>query len=682
MKLPNYIEQLAKGLMKAGFSRSHAIATAVYNVDHWRKGIPTGNMPRVRPETKAAAAAAWAEWLADRAKAHTEKSVEHAQEFAAQTTPVASVTDGARTSRSTNVRAPSTQRRSHGTHVASLHADAQAHEEEATKLEKQARSLAKSLVRSGASGSRYGRSSGSGSGSGSGSSGSTASGNAAESPMWQEWDATHPAGEQYLGRGPHEHPTSPLPPAHVQGVRSRIAILRKQAASHRSQAKTLRAQADSLAKVDEGDFRVLRNVVANFADVHPPSLTKRSGMIACVAGSGPWKGKHVTLAYLGPDVDDDLHRRALRHAMEMAVNHAPPRAKVGGIMRFPPGEDGSPVVVPVDSKDMDTLHYHLRQAGLHRSEHGFHPHMTLRYDKTDNGPLPAGLPPHEMEFTHISVHRGKHVDRFPFTGRRIDAASEYAHPLPIGGREMATTPNAADRHEAYAAGAALPPLHPGGEPRFPIRNASELERAVRMVGLAKGNKGAIRRFIMRRARALGLSHMIPKHWLHGGLTEAAIDALDYQYATQLADPDHDGDDDSGPNAMPESEEHAKKRFDIHDEASLRWAIRNAHHAGHHAHAVRRHIMRKAKALGKEHMIPGHWRKDGSLSTDPDHDGDNDAPGGRDTDHDARDGDGDNDASAEGKEEEIYKKLRARGLDQKAARALAEHASHPPRGRRK
>lgn len=58
---------------------------------------------------------------------------------------------------------------------------------------------------------------------------------------------------------------------------------------------------------------------------------------------------------------------------------------------------------------------------------------------------------------------------------------------------------------------------PGG--RFPIRNRSDLENAIRAVGRAKGGtKGhnAVRRFIIKRAKALGLSKLIPDDWNSDG----------------------------------------------------------------------------------------------------------------------------------------------------------------------
>lgn len=70
--------------------------------------------------------------------------------------------------------------------------------------------------------------------------------------------------------------------------------------------------------------------------------------------------------------------------------------------------------------------------------------------------------------------------------------------------------NAAARRKAATRGAALQ----GG--RFPIRNRADLEKAIRAVGRAKGDHDLIRRFIQRRAHALGLSNLIPDNWSADG----------------------------------------------------------------------------------------------------------------------------------------------------------------------
>lgn len=77
---------------------------------------------------------------------------------------------------------------------------------------------------------------------------------------------------------------------------------------------------------------------------------------------------------------------------------------------------------------------------------------------------------------------------------------------------MADIPEAA-RRKAASSGQAMP----GG--RFPIRNKADLQNAIHAVGRAKGGdagRQAVRRFIIKRAKALGLSSMIPGSWRSDG----------------------------------------------------------------------------------------------------------------------------------------------------------------------
>lgn len=78
-----------------------------------------------------------------------------------------------------------------------------------------------------------------------------------------------------------------------------------------------------------------------------------------------------------------------------------------------------------------------------------------------------------------------------------------------------TTPNAKERKAAVAKGQALP--ESDGPGRYPVRNEADLKRAIRAVGRStKSSHSVVRKFIMRRARALGLSQLIPDTWNSNG----------------------------------------------------------------------------------------------------------------------------------------------------------------------
>ena len=128
-------------------------------------------------------------------------------------------------------------------------------------------------------------------------------------------------------------------------------------------------------------------------------------------------------------------------------------------------------------------------------------------------------------------------------------------PQPKGGR-MAT-PDAATMRKLQTQGKAIP--NASGNPSFPIRNADDLSKAIRAVGRVKPDTDAarakVRRYIIGRAKALGLSSQIPDSWSDdGSLKDDGGDSSDSDSGSSgsgdskatKTDPDGDGDDDSTP----------------------------------------------------------------------------------------------------------------------------------------
>ncbi|MFD7829421.1 2'-5' RNA ligase family protein [Streptomyces sp. MJM8645] len=120
---------------------------------------------------------------------------------------------------------------------------------------------------------------------------------------------------------------------------------------------------------------------------------------------------HVTLAYLGqadalggyPDDLPDLIRTATSGAPQL-------EGQLGGIGRFPPGEDGVPVWVPVDVPGLAELQQRVVSAlagsvfnEALRTDHGFTPHLTLGYDLPDDVPTVDATP---VIFDELFVVRG------------------------------------------------------------------------------------------------------------------------------------------------------------------------------------------------------------------------------------------------------------------------------------
>jgi SPP1 gp7 family putative phage head morphogenesis protein len=156
-----------------------------------------------------------------------------------------------------------------------------------------------------------------------------------------------------------------------------------------------------------------------------PGLTSRSGMISLDLPPGtvrPVPGgvddHHVTVVYLGPDLDDEAFANACARAADAASRVPGPLVGIlAGVDSFPPSpsSDGKvPAFIPARIPGAERLREAL--ANLSASEHvNWSPHVTLAYiDEGD--PLPDPGPPVPATFTHLSVHRGDDVQQFPLGG--------------------------------------------------------------------------------------------------------------------------------------------------------------------------------------------------------------------------------------------------------------------------
>ena len=153
-----------------------------------------------------------------------------------------------------------------------------------------------------------------------------------------------------------------------------------------------------------------------------PGLTKRSGMISLdlepgtvPAVPGGVDDHHVTVVYLGSDVDDAAFAQACARAgAAAAAMPGPVSGTVGGVDSFKPsaGSGGlTPAFAPVDLPGAHELRAQL--GDLSASEHTtYHPHVTLAYLQPGQ-PLPEPVPNTPVTFTHLSVHRGPDVVRIP-----------------------------------------------------------------------------------------------------------------------------------------------------------------------------------------------------------------------------------------------------------------------------
>ena len=173
--------------------------------------------------------------------------------------------------------------------------------------------------------------------------------------------------------------------------------------------------------------QLMTDTVNDLTKARGHSLSPRSGMISLDLPEGliePVPGgvadHHITLVYLGPDVDDDALEEACARARAAAAAVPGPLAgTLQGIDSFEPSasSDGlRPVFAPVALPGVEQLRALLED--LSASEHTtYHPHVTLAYVGPDET-RPAPLPRIPVEFTHLSVHRGDDVIRIPLGGSR------------------------------------------------------------------------------------------------------------------------------------------------------------------------------------------------------------------------------------------------------------------------
>jgi len=150
---------------------------------------------------------------------------------------------------------------------------------------------------------------------------------------------------------------------------------------------------------------------------------------------------------------------------------------------------------------------------------------------------------------------------------------------------------------------------------YPIRNVDELKDAIQAYGRGKKSKrAAIRRHIMKRARALDKSDLVPEKWKTASLfieeDDVSTDELRARVASakeiaQFAD------------ISPKVRERLAKTgkalpdgsYPIRNTSDLKNAIQAYGRANPEDRAkVRRHIVKRARALGKSDLIPENWEE--------------------------------------------------------------------------
>lgn len=123
---------------------------------------------------------------------------------------------------------------------------------------------------------------------------------------------------------------------------------------------------------------------------------------------------------------------------------------------------------------------------------------------------------HVPVVVNVSVHAPETVTAEP------DFVDTFTNPAiigtdPSGGLGKADT-SAAGRRSAAASGAAM------GDGSYPIKTKADLRKAIKAVGRGNADHSAIRKHIIKRAKALGLEALVPTKWNPDGSLEDATKA--------------------------------------------------------------------------------------------------------------------------------------------------------------
>ena len=175
------------------------------------------------------------------------------------------------------------------------------------------------------------------------------------------------------------------------------------------------------------------------------TVGKTSGMVSLDIAPGVVKGipngvsdHHITIVFLGRDVDDDLLAQVCDTAEAVAeLVPSPLKGTVSGVGSFPASNssDGMiPVFTNPDVPGLDGLRAAFER--FNASEHtDFKPHVTLAYQDADD-PMPDPVPETPIEFTCLSVHRGDEVHNFPFGGATKTATAGLTAATGIQGVDL------------------------------------------------------------------------------------------------------------------------------------------------------------------------------------------------------------------------------------------------------
>lgn len=178
------------------------------------------------------------------------------------------------------------------------------------------------------------------------------------------------------------------------------------------------------ANVPEARKEAPQHTGAMLAFFLPPDLSAQ--LSSLIPGGEAPEELHVTLAYLGDTVMDNLDKAAILTAVgQFASSHPTITGKLNGYGRFTGEDDGSPVYVNFDAPDLPNFRQVLTQIldkhGIaYACNHGYTPHITLAYLAPDAPTPDLSIPPEYLTFDTVWLAWGP--ERIPFKLQTAPAA--------------------------------------------------------------------------------------------------------------------------------------------------------------------------------------------------------------------------------------------------------------------
>lgn len=120
---------------------------------------------------------------------------------------------------------------------------------------------------------------------------------------------------------------------------------------------------------------------------------------------------HVTLIFLGSDLDDTTKKAVIKATERVCSRHEPLSMSISGVGKFTKGDNGIPYYVIPNAKGLNNFQADLENTISNfvelPSEYGWVPHMTMGYSADDNPDLPQLKDPISWKATSVVVIDGE-----------------------------------------------------------------------------------------------------------------------------------------------------------------------------------------------------------------------------------------------------------------------------------